>query len=828
MTDIFEILKEYGDYLKVTHVITSILRTIQWGFNGLIRGILDGLESFLDGVYKLAEFPMSNGVTKFINDNQVIIFSIGGVFLIWFFIRYMNNRNVQGKSLIDNALMGVMVVLASSLVIASLTTGTFSVAKAIYSSKGSTSTAIYNENITDVLSFDQHNWKGNSSVKTVELDEEQYKFFDINQEINQKKVKFENKHSKDVFSYKLESNAKNELEKVKLASGFLKVDEHYYRYSWHPWQILFMMIISMAIIILTAFKYLHAIYNIGYNAVVINGFAFSDFAEAAKLKKIIQGTLNILINVIMFAVSMKVYRLLSNYITTQKDINSVNKILYQIMLVVIVVEGPYIIQELTGYEGGLKSSLRQAATLGAGAYFGTKGMKKAKDAIASGVDKAREMGGFVGGIGKGATEGIKENLNVKKGMADANTDESPSPTGIGMDGLSDKEKEDFKAATQGDLAKGSESDSPKDSDLTPNGEGASQSGAATAKDGQAPLPEEPSMAPGEHDQDIRDNGLPEEPPMAPGEHDQDMRDNGLPEEPPLSTDEQDNDLRDHTQSSGNDLTTASANQDIRDHGKTTIPDSMSALMGAKPSSDGLTKKVGADLPTGATTEGLSSPSTLAEAGAAKVANTQHQELSANGQHRPPFGQGAGDKARALPSSLKPENYSPSAPTWSQAGQGLSQASLSSGASFTPVSTRPMSQRPTVGMMPDAITSQPNVQKFNRDRSLGGQSLSPSEMTLSGYSTRQPQLAPQSVAVPTSISSQPGVQQFRTDLANSNKPLTDATATSVVKDKWFDWRFKRSKVRAKRHITEDIGKNTGKKLVEPIAKIAKRERTTKDE
>lgn len=808
MTDITKILKEYGDYLKVTHVITSILRTIQWGFNGLIRGILDGLESFLDGVYKLAEFPMSNGVTKFINDNQVIIFSIGGVFLVWFFIRYMNNRNVQGKSLIDNALMGVMVVLASSLVIASLTTGTFSMAKAIYSSKGSTSTAIYNENITDVLSFDQSNWKGKSKIKTVELDEEQYKFFDINQEIDQKKFKFENKHSKDVFSYKLESNAKNELEKVKLASGFLKVDEHYYRYSWHPWQILFMMIISMAIIILTAFKYLHAIYNIGYNAVIINGFAFSDFAEAAKLKKIIQGTLNIMINVIMFAVSMKVYRLLSNYITTQKDINSVNKILYQIMLVVIVVEGPYIIQELTGYEGGLKSAIRQAATIGAAGYFAPKVAKKAKDAIASGVDKAREMGGFVGGIGKGAAEGIKENLNVKKGMADAKSDDSPLPTGMGMEGLSDKEKEDFKAATQGDLAKGSESDSPKDSDLNPKGEGASQPGATGPNDGQAPLPEEP--------------------PMAPGEHDQDMRDYGLPEEPPLSADEQDNDLREHTQSSGDDLTTASANQDIRDHRKTAIPDSMSALMGAKPSSDGLTKKVGADLPIGATHEGLSSPSALSEAGAAKVANTQHQELSANGKHQPPFGQGAGDNARVLPSALKPGNYSPTAPTWSQAGQGLAQATMSSGASFTPVSTRPMSQRPTVSMMPQSITSQPNVQKFNRDRSFGGQSLSPSEMTLSGYSTRQPQLAPQSVAVPTSISSQPGVQQFRTDLANSNKPLTDATATSVVKDKWTDWRFKRSKVRAKRHITEDVGKNTGKSLVNPIGKLVNRERTTKDE
>lgn len=819
MTDVFEILKEYGDYLKVTHIITSIFRTLGWVINSLVRGILDGLESFLDGVYKLAELPMSNGVTKFINDNRILVFSVGVVFLIWFFIRYMNNRNVQGKSLIDNVLMGAMVLISSSMIIAALTTGTFEVAKVIYSDGGATSTAIYNENITDVLSFDQSNWKGKSSIKTVDLDREQYDFLDINQEINQKKLKFENKNSKEVFSYKLENNAKNELEKVKLASGFLKVDEHYYRYSWHPWQIFFMMIISMAIIILTAFKYLHAIYNIGYNAVVINGFAFSDFVEAAKLKKIIQGTINIMINVIMFAVSMKVYRLLSNYITVQKDINSVNKILYQIMLVVIVVEGPYIIQELTGYEGGLKSAIRQAATIGAAGYFAPKAMKKAKDTIASGVDKAREVGGFVGGMGKGAVEGIKENLNVNKGIADAKSDESPMPTGIGMDGLTDKEKEDFKAATQGDLAKASELDSSRDSDLSlkedspninelnPKGEGTSQTGASTSKDNQAPLPEEP--------------------PMAPGEHDQDMRDYGLPEEPPLSAVEQDNDLRGHTQSSGDGLTTTSANQDIRDHGKTAIPDSMSALMGAKPSSDGLTKKVGEDLPIGATSEGLLSPFALSEAGAAKVANTYHKELSSNGQQRPPFGQGAGDKVRALPSSLKPGNYSPSTPTWSQAEQGLAQATMSSGVSFTPISTRP-SQRPIVSMMPQAIMSQPKVQKFNRDRSFGGQELSPSEMTLSGYSTRQPQLAPQPVAVPTSISSQPGVQQFRTDLANSNKPLTNATATSVAKDKLTDWQLKRSKVRAKRHIKEDIGKNTGKELINQIGQFGNRERIKKDE
>jgi len=58
MTDTFDILKEYADYLNVANLFTTAFRAIGWTLLSLFRGILDGMEVLLDSVYSLAEFPV--------------------------------------------------------------------------------------------------------------------------------------------------------------------------------------------------------------------------------------------------------------------------------------------------------------------------------------------------------------------------------------------------------------------------------------------------------------------------------------------------------------------------------------------------------------------------------------------------------------------------------------------------------------------------------------------------------------------------------------------------------------------------------------------------
>ncbi|MGX6962246.1 pLS20_p028 family conjugation system transmembrane protein [Vagococcus xieshaowenii] len=448
MTDVFKILKEYRDYLDVSNFFASFFRMIGWLILQLFKGLVDAMDGLLNQVYKLVEFPMSNGVTQFVEDYRFAIYGIGSVCLIWFFIRYANNRNLQIKGLLDNVILGVLVVVTSSVIISTLTTGTFEVAKSIYSGTGSTSSAIFNENIVDTLSFDTQGWPGADDVQTINLNKTQLSYLDITQEIDASKAEFSSDVSKKVFSNRVENNASNQLEMVKLESGLFKIDQHYYRYSWHPWIIFFQLVISFFILFLATFKYLQAIYNIAFNSVILPFFAFSDVVEGSKVKKIIQGIINTLINVLLFAVSMKVYRLFSNYLGTA-DINGLVKVAIQLILVVIIIEGPWIIQELTGQEGGLKSSVGRAMALGGamkavgiGAAFTPSVANRAKNAVENAANSVRNKSSLLAGMSKGALNEVKGDLDVKQASNEAKSSEvnKPNNDDLAIKPLSEEEK----------------------------------------------------------------------------------------------------------------------------------------------------------------------------------------------------------------------------------------------------------------------------------------------------------------------------------------------------------------------------------------------------
>lgn len=458
MDDVQLILEEFSGYLSITNIFVYFWRKLAWAVLREVKKLLDGIEGVLDGVYKMVNFLKSESIQKFVTDNRVAIFSVGVICLLIFCILYMqNSKKTSMKTLINNLLLGTGVIMLSVTLTATLTTGAFSVAKAIYKGETSTADQIFNANIYDVTSFDSFNWESKDKVVPIDYDEESLKLMDITAEVVEKNLDVENKVTKEVFRQKIYVNPDSSRKLVDLDRGLFKMDERYYRYSWHPWIILFQFIITAIVLLGTSFKYLKCIYNAAFNGMIAPFFSFSDLTEASKVQKIIGGIVNTAINIILFAISLKLYRMMSAYAGTL-SLGVIQNLIVQLFLAMAVIEGPWIIQELTGQDGGVRSEMKVAAgAVGAAVYARSRKKQSGNDSgqskFNSAKDKMKKAGSFLGGLGAGARDFMsKDPLEDEMNLMKESETQQPSTSANPMDGMTEKEKDKFEDEVKSDLS----------------------------------------------------------------------------------------------------------------------------------------------------------------------------------------------------------------------------------------------------------------------------------------------------------------------------------------------------------------------------------------
>lgn len=451
--DVIDVLREFSSFLLRSNLIIWVYRQFMWALVQVFSFVLNSLEKLLDGVYELVTFSSSSGVGRFVQNNRVAVFAVGTLCMILFFLGYMrNSRKYQLPTLMDNLLLGIGVILLSTTLTASFLTSSFSVAKAIYQSYGSTSQTIIRENIYDVVSFDTFGWSSADKATTIEYSDDAMEWLDITEEVKASDFDFENKISKEVFTKKVIVNAEGTPEVVNLNKGMFTINEYYYRYSWSPWTILGQLILSIIIVLATSYKYTKAIYNASFNGIIAPFFAFSDLVEAAKVKKILMGIVNTCINIVLFAVSLRMYRLMVNFINSNKEIDSIQGFILQVFIAFIVVEGPFIIQELTGQESGIGSAVKSTMGMAAlAAYGGKKGLPKLKDGFDKMKNGVKQGGSFIGGLASGAFQhaGETDTLDQDMKAASSGSNDSFKPKD---NALSPDEMEAFEKEVKNDLS----------------------------------------------------------------------------------------------------------------------------------------------------------------------------------------------------------------------------------------------------------------------------------------------------------------------------------------------------------------------------------------
>lgn len=762
--DVIDVLREFSSFLLRSNLIIWVYRQFMWALVQLFSFVLKSLEKLLDGVYELVTFSSSSGVGRFVQNNRVAVFAVGTLCMILFFLGYMRkSKKYQLPTLMDNLLLGIGVILLSTTLTASFLTSSFSVAKAIYQSNGSTSQTIIRENIYDVVSFDTFGWSSADKATTIEYSDDAMEWLDITEEVKASDFDFENKISKEVFTKKVIVNAEGTPEVVNLNKGMFTINEYYYRYSWSPWTILGQLILSIIIVLATSYKYTKAIYNASFNGIIAPFFAFSDLVEAAKVKKILMGIVNTCINVILFAVSLRMYRLMVNFINSNKEIDSIQGFILQVFIAFIVVEGPFIIQELTGQESGIGSAVKSTMGMAAlAAYGGKKGLPKLKDGIDKVKNGVKQGGSFIGGLASGAFQHAGETDTLDQDMKAASSDNTDSfkPKD---NALSPDEMEAFEKEVKNDLSGSDKATDP----LTP------VNGATASSDSSASLDSKNQEESG-LSKASSSLGSTTSKPLSKGS------DKLAAGPSPLSG------------GSLGSLSEASEPEgtDSRETNNSTGKAFTQNLAMAKPLDQAM------DQALSAASDTLGQPISL---GSQMAINKMMAGDSLTSQ-KPAEAMGMPEQVKAAPGLQQLNN--PNAGNvlrQSMAGkavQSMASDSLSAARPGAYASLAGSSRTPSASFTPSAAIVS---------------NLSAGQVSSAANVSRAFTKPLSQVHVPQ-LDSLTGVQQFKTDLANSSRPLTTDTVGEVISNKYADRKIEKAQKNKKYRETYDLGKNTSYKAL----------------
>ena len=792
-------LLDYEKYLKVSSFLWNIFRWIGWGIIFLFKVLLEGLEKISSNVFKLVDFLSYDGVKKFVNDNIFLAYAIGTVCLIVFFLRYMSNKNSSMKSLFNNLLLFVGVIILCLSLTSTITNKVFGVAKAINQENTTAAATILNENIYDITSIDANDWNGVEKVCHVSYKSSQYTFFDITKTIDPGKFEFSSDKSKEILSNRIDFDSQGKYKLVKLDTGMFTIEkEYYYRYSWNFWTIFFTLVMTIAVTLFTAFKYLQSLYNIGYNGVIMPFFAGSDFTSGSKIQKIMMSTLNIWVNVLLFSVSLKVYRLFIGYIS-EASIDNVSKLVFQLVLTVFLFEGPWIIQELTGIDGGIKSSVGQALALGGALFYGGKGAKalanKAKDA----GGKVKHASKFLAGLADGVTdvEGLKKKMQLKDTKPTENQASPDIPT------LSEEEKEAFAKEIK-ENQKDTQSDKDKtqlqdplnhsnDEETTgvPNSSMTNDAPDLAIKNGDKTELEKDSNSPLEKAKS--EDPAKEEIPKAEADI---VRlagnDTEIPDELKSIMAQRPIGDTDNSELKGNSVS-------LKDRVQATENANESFANVLKQGNHGkLTGQVKPELPSQSLKETLSSDPTRSSVGQSKGASSislPNSVMQAKNQLK--MEQQAGNVlSQTIPKDFIPGPNVRSSDTVGKEARSV----LLSG----------QEQRQLKAVQPQAIAAKQTLGKAAMASSQL-QRPSASRQALAGHILGVRPATRPSVQVPMTITQSAPVQALKQDIEKYSKPITDKTLQEVVSDKIVDRQIKKAEKQTPYVVTKQLGKNTGEML-----------------
>ncbi len=403
-----EILVKNNELFTNNSIAGSVLRTIGWGLLFILALLGSACADLYDTCFGFVDFTTYEKVTVFIDDFKPVFIALICASLVFLGILLIFWQEKKPK-FVMNLVIAVLVVSSSSFIIDSMNGFLASDVRSEIMGNGKSSGMVYEtigSNIHDLLYLDAKvglsNLNGmtgkikNSDITYDSFKEEQFMTLDINETVEPDDVKEE---SQDI----VEKEVSAKYEDLKMVYSVAAVydgvawtdllNEYYYRYTV-DWFVVYLELLSLIIVYLfMSYKVIRLLFEIVFHRFLAYLYS-ANLTNSQKILKILDSLKDSYIVLIMTMVCIKLYLLACKFISGWQ-ISGISKGIILLFIAFVVIDGPNLIQKLTGIDAGLSDGMGKLMTMFYGSQMAGTLAKAGAGVIRAGAGAIGKGGNFI-------------------------------------------------------------------------------------------------------------------------------------------------------------------------------------------------------------------------------------------------------------------------------------------------------------------------------------------------------------------------------------------------------------------------------------------------
>lgn len=431
---ILKVLMRNNDILAINNIVSSAVRWCGWSLVKGLAWVATNAANLFDNCFKLVDFTKWGPVENFIKAWKPVFVSLVSLSLLFLGIVLIFWHEKKPK-FVMNLCLAVLIVSSSGYLIQQLNgfladdmRSAIVNDNAAEKSKG----IVYDmvgSSVFDLIYLDDHikgglmNMTKKNRVTYSDFSEDDMAMIDINEIVKPDDVK---ESSKDLMSHRILYRQDN-IQVKESYNGIAWTDllnEYYYRYNIQWFNCILGLCSLILIYVCLAYKVVRIIYEIVIQRVLAVLYS-ANLSNSQKTLKIMDSIKDSYITLVLVMICLKIYLLAYKFIN-QTGFSGFTQAMILLFIAFAVIDGPNIIQKLTGIDAGLSSGTGKImAGIQASRIAGMM-MSKGLNGMTSSSTLDKEN--RVSNTDQSAKSNITENMNQKNaempGEANTNANET--------------------------------------------------------------------------------------------------------------------------------------------------------------------------------------------------------------------------------------------------------------------------------------------------------------------------------------------------------------------------------------------------------------------
>lgn len=453
--EIIKILTDYADVLHIKSFALDFIRQLGWWLIKALCSLCDFFYDVLTSIYKALDFTTGDSLISY---SKALMPWISCLLVISIMLLgyYMIVKRTDARvNLVQNLVLIMLIVTALPQItgyMADLTAAaTKSVEQEAITQEASPSFKVIQENVIDLKTADKQDMPSYADItdgkkkRNSLTSQKKIRYVDINEYMDYKN---DNElKNPDLWKSKLTVDGDGKASITDMGGGlgsfFGLANDKYYRYSVNWWTVIITLAVSCIALFFMSLKVARIIWEIAAHQLIGPFIAVTDLASGQRMKEFLRSLVSLFAVLFMIMLMYGLYFLGMSYIGSfsagSQGVNAVAKIIMQMALAWMMIDGANIIERVTGVDAGLKSGYQ--AVIGAlAAGKAVKGIGKAAGTLVNGSKSKSATTGLGSGglkgaagkaiytagrvaVGKKGVEGAKARVQaagdkVKKGVSD--------------------------------------------------------------------------------------------------------------------------------------------------------------------------------------------------------------------------------------------------------------------------------------------------------------------------------------------------------------------------------------------------------------------------